>query len=162
MTPSSGNIMSTVMVLRKMRFRKSPSQHLKQTLPSPTHQYFKTQKILSRYPISTNSFLFPSIFSPQTVSMAFLNIKYINSLSQLLKKTLPSLKHQDFETQQMWSRLPVTTNSCAAPVRLSHQKVSIMSGKSIASCVNHIFPIVILVIFKILTRGKKKWAVKYG
>ena len=52
----------------------------------------------------------------------------------------------------MLSRCPVSTTSCPTPGILSHQPFSIMSGKLLASCANHIFFTILPMILNILTR----------
>ena len=90
-TPWSGPMLSAVMILNNIDFRKSQSQHPKPSLPSPTYKYFKNkhrlssltdqvfknQHILSMWTVATNSCPSPVIFSWKEVSV--LAGKFISS-----------------------------------------------------------------------------------
>ena len=107
----------------KMGFQKPPNQPPKPNLPSPNHQYFKTQNRWSNWKVVKNSCPVPCISSHKIISMPFLKMEFWQSTSQLLKPTLPSLNHQDFKTQYILSSWTVFNNSCSAPGRFSHQTI---------------------------------------
>ena len=57
-------------------------------------------------------------------------------------------KNQVLEPQHILSRWPVITKSCLPPDRLSRQKVLFLSGPSMATWTNHIFPTFLPLILK--------------
>ena len=73
----------------------------------------------------------------------------------------PKYKNQYIENHHIWSIWTVATSSCPAPGRLSHQPVSVLVRKYIASCSNNILPTVIINILKRFTMDKP-WSVKWG
>ena len=110
-TPSSGNMFSVVMVLKKMYFRKSPSQHPKTTIPGLNHQYFETQHRWSRWPIATNSCIAPGIFSHQKISIlsrqsikSFLNHIFPTVLPIIFKRLM---RDKNKISSQMWIYIAV-------------------------------------------------------